>query len=367
MASPEVARGLAERIRRAGLVSWSLIGIALLIYGTWRYVLSPISVIFPPIAIALVIVYLLNPLVTRMERRGIRRGLAVAVIYVVFVAAVATALAFLIPVIARQIGGFIDELPRYISKLTTEVNEFAARRGSKFRINLSSEDILETIQANRETIVSLVGGVKSVASSILHVFITIVLGGILSIYLLLDLPKIQRGVRQAIPERRRDELLEVGEKVGRALGGFFRGQLLVALFVGIASAVGLTIVKLPFAIVIGLIAGIFNLVPLIGPFIGAIPAVFIGLLSGEPIRALYAVIVLLVVQQIDNHIISPNVMGRTVRLHPITVMLALLAGGTIAGIFGMLMVVPGVAAAKIVGQHFWHRRAELAPAIADTS
>lgn len=357
-------RGVADWIRRAGIISWSLIGIGLLVYGVFRYVLGPIGVAFAPIAIALVVVYLLNPMVSAIERRGIRRGLGVAIIYLGFLAVVTVILSLLIPVIARQISGFIDELPNYIGKVTAEINEFAAKRGSEFRIEISSEEIFNAVQNNRETIISFLGGVRAVAANILHVVITVVLGAILSVYLLLDLPKIQRALKAAVPEHRRDDVVELVEKVGRAVGGFFRGQLLVATFVGVASAVGLTIIKLPFAVVIGLVVGIFNLVPLIGPFIGAIPAVFVGLLSGQPSRALWAMIVLLFVQQIDNHVISPNVIGRTVRLHPITVLLALLIGGTLAGIFGMLVVIPGVAAAKIIGQHFWARRAELAPAVA---
>ena len=159
-----------------------------------------------------------------------------------------------------------------------------------------------------------------------------------------------------LPEGRRDEITGLAEKIGGALGGFFRGQLLVATFVGVASAVGLTLVKVPFAAVVGLIAGVFNLVPLIGPFIGAIPAVILGLLSGEPIRALWGALVLLGVQQIDNHIISPNVMGRTVKLHPITVMLTLLAAGSMFGIFGMLIAIPTIAALKAVATHVWSKR-----------
>ena len=172
----------------------------------------------------------------------------------------------------------------------------------------------------------------------------------------------QRGLAALIPEPRRAEILDMGREVGRAVGGFFRGQLLVATFVGVASAIGLSLVKLPFAVLVGLTAGIFNLVPLIGPFIGAIPAVFIGLLSGHPIRALYAVLVLLVVQQIDNHLVSPTVMGRTVRLHPIVVMLSLLAGGAVAGVFGMLLVIPGVAAVKVVATHLMRNRRQEEPA-----
>lgn len=358
-----IAGGLAQRVLRWGLVAWSIIGIVgvgALLY----FAVRPLAVVLPPVAIALVVVYLLNPLVARLERRGIRRGLGVLLIYFLFVAVVVVVLAVLIPIVAHQVTAFIDDLPRLIEKAKTEINQFAAARGSDVRINLSSEEIQKSVFSNRETIASFLGGVRSFATGVLHIMITVLIGFIVSIYLLLDLPKIQRRVVAMIPATRRAEVISLGQEVGRALGGFFRGQMLVATFVGVASAVGLTLVKVPFAVVIGLLCGIFNLVPLIGPFIAAIPAVLVSLLSGEPKRALLALVVLLVVQQIDNHVISPNVMGRTVKLHPITVMLALLAGGTIAGIFGMLIVIPIVAAVKIVGLHFWSRRAALATAVA---
>jgi len=314
-------------------------------------------VIFPPVALAVVVVYLLNPLVAKLHRRGLRRGVAVAVIYLAFVAVVGAGLSLLIPVISHQITGFIDKLPTYVDDATAAINRFAARRHINSRIHLTSKQVQDYIVHNRSTIVGVLGGVKSFAFGLIHVLITVVIGTVLSVYILLDLPKISASLRQMLPESRRDEITGLAEKIGGALGGFFRGQLLVALFVGVASAVGLTLVKIPFAAVVGLIAGVFNLVPLIGPFIGAIPAVILGLLSGDPIRALWGALVLLLVQQIDNHIISPNVMGRTVKLHPITVMLALLAAGSLFGIFGMLLIIPGIAAVKAVAQHLWGKRA----------
>jgi predicted PurR-regulated permease PerM len=374
MSTPASGSGLGERllhpetiwdrIVRWGIFCAALAAIVAVLGSAFIYLIWPLRVIFPPVALALVVVYLLNPLVTKLERRGLRRGFGVLIIYVAFVAVVTVALSFLIPVIARQISGFIDNLPSYVEKATTEVNEFAARRGWDFRIDLSTEQVRNYIVDNREAIVGVLGGVKSFAFGLIHILITLIVGIILSIYILLDMPKIQASIRQMLPERRRDEIIGLAEKIGGALGGFFRGQLLVALFVGIASAVGLTWVGIPFAAVVGLIAGVFNLVPLIGPFIGAIPAVILALLSDHPGDAWQAALVLLVVQQIDNHIISPNVMGRTVKLHPITVMLALLAAGSLFGIFGMLLIIPTIAAIKAVAQHLWSKRS-VREAIAD--
>ncbi|HEX9775240.1 MAG TPA: AI-2E family transporter [Actinomycetota bacterium] len=350
---------LGDRIRWLGVLSWSLLGILALAYVVWRYMLAPIAIVVAPLAIATVIVFLLNPIVSALERRGMRRGFGVLIVYVLFLASVGTALAFLIPLIGRQLTAFIDALPGYVNTVVDRVNEFAEARGFDARLDIRPEDVFEAIQQNRETIVSLLGGVQSFAGQILHVLITFVVGIFLSIYLLLDLPKIGAWFRRVLPARNLAELSQLGAKVNTAVGGFFRGQLLVATFVGVTSAIGLSLVKLPFALLIGLLAGVLNLIPLIGPFLAAIPAVLVGLLSGVPSRALWAAVVLLIVQQVDNHVVSPNVMGRTVRLHPVTVMLAMLVGATLAGILGMLVVIPSVAAIKIVAAHLWHKRFDL--------
>jgi len=194
-----------------------------------------------------------------------------------------------------------------------------------------------------------------------------VLGIVIGFYLLMDLPKIRRGIQGAVPLSRRSELLHLGNKLSASVGGYFRGQLLVAAFVAAASMLGLYLVGLPYWAPVGMIAGLFNLVPLIGPFIGAIPALFIafttpssngGLIHLEPgwPLAVGASVVLLVVQQIDNHVISPNVVARTVKLHPLAVMLSLLAAGTLLGLWGMLLVIPVVASAKILLIHYWDTR-----------
>jgi predicted PurR-regulated permease PerM len=340
-----------DRTVRYGAFAWATLGIMALTFVLLRYVLYQVRIVFIPLAVALVVTYLLNPLVARLERRGVRRGIAVGIIFAGFLAVAAVALAITVPLVAVQLRGLFENLPGYLQKATRAINDFAAGRGYKYRLKVSSQDLIRLAQDNRTAFTSLLGGVRSFVGGVVHVMVEVLVGIVLSVYVLIDLPKIQRGLTAFIPERRRSQILEVSREVGRVCGGFFRGQLLVATFVGVASAIGLSLVKLPFAALVGLTAGIFNLVPLIGPFIGAVPAVFIGLLSGHPVRALYAVIVLLVVQQIDNHLVSPTVMGRTVRLHPIVVMLSLLAGGAVAGVFGMLLVIPGVAAAKVVATH----------------
>jgi predicted PurR-regulated permease PerM len=352
-----------------GIVAWSVIGALILGYWAYHYVLYPVRSIFPPLILATVIVYLLNPLVTRFERRGLGRGWGTLVTYVVFFAGVWLSVRFLAPVVSRQVGAFVASVPDLLQRAGDQVQVLATRANLSMKV----EDLVSQLQANRAEAFSFFGRIVSFTGGVIHVAVVLILGPVLAFYLLMDLPKLKRGVVAAIPTRRRDEVLLVGNQLTTSVGGFFRGQLLVALFVGLASMLALYIVGLPYWALVGVICGVFNLVPLIGPFIGAVPAVFIAftttttgpgvLIHPEPgwPLAIASCLALLVVQQIDNHIISPNVVARTVKLHPVTVMLSLLVGGTLMGLWGMLFAVPTVAAVKIVIMHFWDTRTSWPP------
>jgi predicted PurR-regulated permease PerM len=148
-------------------------------------------------------------------------------------------------------------------------------------------------------------------------------------------------------------VLVLARRMNAAVGGFFRGQLVVALIVGILASIGLFIIHLPFWLLIGMVAGFFNMIPLVGPYIGGIPALVIALTTKEPITGLWVILIMVAVQQIDNHFISPLVMQRVVKLHPVLVMLALLLGGTLGGFFGLLVAVPTAAILKILVGHLW--------------
>lgn len=214
----------------------------------------------------------------------------------------------------------------------------------------------EVTQRFRESITASADRITELGSSVLEVLLIFILGPLLALYLLIDLPQLQRDVLNLIPKAHQDEVSDLSAKVARTIGGFFRGQFLVALIVGVMSAAGFALIGLPFWLIIGAIAGFTNLIPLVGPFIGGGLGLLIGAISGGAGLGLKAVLVALVVQQIDNHLISPNVMRRTVQLHPVSVMLSILAGGTIAGFWGVLLGVPAVAVAKLLLNHLWTTR-----------
>ena len=363
--------------------AWALIGL-LIVAAAAIWALIKISVIFPPLVIALIIIYALNPIVSRLERKGVRRGIGAVGSYIV-IAGLLTALGFaLTPLAARQIETFQEDWPVFRDRLVTVVDDSVdginERLGTDFSTTqfdclLGSEEIGEgggpsleqcdqATQRFRDFFESQTSRLTEIGTSVIEVLLWFVIGPLIAIYLLMDLPQLQRDMLNLVPSSHKDEVADLGGKIGRAVGGFFRGQLLVAFLVGLMSAIGFAIIGLPFWFVIGAIAGFFNIIPLVGPFIGGGIGFVIGTVYGGVGLGLKAAVVEIIVQQIDNHFLSPNVMKRTVQIHPVTVMLSLLAGGALAGFWGILLAVPAVAVGKLVLGHLWATRvlgAEVTP------
>jgi predicted PurR-regulated permease PerM len=357
------------------VAAWSIIGL-LILGAVFVWILLKIRIIFPPLVVALLMIYLLNPLVTRLEERRVSRTLGTILAYVVVIATVTLLVIAVSPFVSGQIDKFSDDWPRFKIELTDSVVNFGENINDRFGLDLDTSRVTCLLGADdtqdagapshercdavtqrfRESITASADRITEVGSSVLEVLFIFILGPLLALYLLIDLPQLQRDVLNLVPKNHQQEVADLGSKVGRTVGGFFRGQFLVAVIVGIMSATGFAIIGLPFALVIGAIAGFTNLIPLVGPFIGGGLGFLIGSITGGPALGLKAAAVALIVQQIDNHVISPNVMKRTVQLHPVTVMLSILAGGALAGFWGVLLGVPAVAVGKLLASHLWTTR-----------
>lgn len=364
-----------ERLRRVGIAAWSIIGLLILLaISVWG--LLKIRVIFPPLVLALLIIYLLNPVVTRLEQRRVPRALGAVLTYVVVIGIVVLLVIALAPLVSEQISNFAEDWPEFRFELVDRIQSTSESVEDRFGLRVDTSQVqcllgadeidspdaptvAECDEATRDFRRALgrqAGRITELGGTILEGLLIFILAPLIALYLLIDLPQLQRDILNLVPEAHREEFRDLGSKMGRAVGGFFRGQLFVALIVFVLASVGFRIIGLPFWLVIGAIAGITNLIPLVGPFIGGGLGFLVGIVSEGIGLGLAAVVVALVVQQIDNHVISPNVMKRTVQLHPATVMLALLAGGTLAGFWGILLAVPGVAVAKILLGHLWSTR-----------
>lgn len=362
---------MEERIRRAGALAWAVCGVTALIVvlGLIAYVLR---VIWPPLILAGAIVFLLNPVVTRLQHRHLPRAVGTGLCYVGVVAATVLVVLIVAPLATRQYDQLADEWPELREDLEEDVDNLAERSEEnewpirfptwqELEDQFSADEAADTNgdgrvseEEERDRFAAQIDTARELALKVFHVGIIFVIGPIIAFYLLVDLPHIRRVFRSLVPERARGDSMVLTRRLSVAIGGYFRGQLAVALVVGTMASIGMLIIDLPFWLIVGMIAGLFNMIPLIGPWVGAVPGIVIAFTTGGGMgQAIAVAVVMAIVQQIDNHFISPIVMQRAVKLHPAVVMLALLAGGTLAGFLGLLLAVPATATLKIVLGHVW--------------
>lgn len=341
-----------DQIRNAGQWAWALVGltVVVLILATMAWL---VRAIWPPLVLAGSIVYVLNPLVTTLQNRHVPRLLGAALSYTLVIAFVAVAGTLVAPIAVDQADGLADEWPALRADVEGWVDDLATESRDWIVSTPTVEEIRAEFDDGNDSLGETISRIRNVGGKVIHWALIFVLGPILAFYLLVDLPRLGLVAESLIPPGLRDEVHLVAGRLNRALGGFLRGQLLVALIVGVMVSAGLVVIGLDFWLIVGMIAGISNVVPLVGPWVGGVPGVVIALSTGDERQAFWVVLVMVGAQQIDNHFISPLVMQRTVKLHPAVVILALLVGGSVGGIFGLFLAVPATAVLKIVAGHLW--------------
>ncbi len=342
---------MTERLRRAGQFCWAIVGIAALL-AVLGVIAWTLRVAFPPLVLAGAIVFLLNPVVTRLHRRGVPRALGTTFAYVAVIGAIVGAGFLVAPLASSQADELADEWPAIEQRVERWVDDRAVDSEGTFW-EFTRAELEDTFSQDDVSLRERLNRVRDIGVEVFHVLLILFLAPVIAFYLLVDLPHLRKAAEELVPEPARDEVTVVAHRLNRAIGGFFRGQLLVATIVGVMCSVGLLVIGLRFWFLVGMIAGLFNVIPLIGPWVGGIPGVVIALTTGSPLQALGVVVVMVTAQQIDNHFITPQVMHRTVQLHPAAVILALLVGGTLGGFFGLLLAVPTAAVLKILLSHVW--------------
>lgn len=350
-----------DRLRQAALIIWISVGLVAL---GWVFLIigGAVRVIWLPLAFAAGLVFLLEPVVKVFERLRIPRVVGAILALLVLVAVIVAVGALVWPTVQAQGAELIQQLPDLYVGIVDWLREVAPTFGLNLDEVLSQQAIEEWLRdpANQATIQELLFGFGAGAGVVLRgVAETIAVVGlapILAIYLLMDLERFKARTLELTPPRYRNEFAYVSTEVGTALGSFVRGQLLVALIVGVASSFGMWVIDLPFWLIIGIVAGFLNLIPFLGPVVGGALAALVALLNGDPWQAVWAVLIMIVVQQIDNHVITPVIQRARVQLSPLVIVLALIVGGTLAGLLGVLVAIPATAAVRILVGHLWRTR-----------
>jgi len=351
----------SERLRQSALIVWTSVGVIALLWVFIR-IADSVRVIWLPIAFAAGLVFLLNPVVKIFERLRIPRIVGAMLSLLVLVTIVVATGALIWPTVQTQAIEFVEQLP----DLYVGVIDWARETGQRFGLEideiLSQQAIEEWLRdpANQETVRNLLFGFGAGAGVIIRgvteVIAVTVLAPVLALYLLIDINRFNAQALELTPPKYRAEVSYVSNEVGTALGSFVRGQLVVAFIVGVASSIGMWAIDLPFWLLIGIVSGFLNLIPFLGPIVGGALAALIALLNGDPWQAVWAVVIMTGVQQVDNHVVTPMIQRTRVNLSPLVIVLALIVGGALAGLFGVLVAVPLTAAVRILVGHVWRTR-----------
>ncbi|HEX9969950.1 MAG TPA: AI-2E family transporter, partial [Acidimicrobiales bacterium] len=281
---------MTERLRRAGQTSWALVGIAALlaVLGLLAWF---VRVVFPPLILAGAIVFILNPVVTRLQRHGVPRALGATFAYVALLGVFVGAGFLLVPLATSQGEQLAEEWPAIEHRVERWVDDRAVESQGTFW-EFTRQELTEAFSQDDASLRERLTRLREISVEVFHVLLVLFLAPVIAFYLLVDLPHVRRAAEDLVPEAAREEVMHVAGRLNRAIGGFFRGQLLVAAIVGIMCSIGLLVIGLRFWFLVGIIAGLFNVIPLIGPWVGGIPGVVIALTTGSPLQALGVVVVM---------------------------------------------------------------------------
>lgn len=334
------------------IVGVFLIVILILIRGSFLAVITPF-------VYAMVLSYLLNPAVNFLEKKKVKRPYAILLVFFLIFFVMTMVFMSFVPKLASDISVFAKELPDIFDFVEEFITKFKAGK-----ITLIPDALMNYIDLDKE-LAKIGVALKDSFSEISNVLIQstgalldIVMTPIITFYLLKDKKKILEGLSSFFTKKQRSAGALIFKDIDGVLGGFIKGQMIVATFVGTLIGVGCAVIGVPYALTIGLVAGLTNIIPYFGPWLGGILPVVLALMNA-PITALWVLIWIIVVQQIESSFISPQIMAQSVGLHPLTVMFSVLFFGKLMGIPGMILGVPITGTLKVLFKHFKTFRAGL--------
>lgn len=293
--------------------------------------------------------YIINPTITKFAHKlRLKRGIAIGIFYIMIISPIVAILVLILPILGNQIMSLVRDIPKYYEALTDSLRRLQDTVQTNPEMQRLLDSFLASIQPRIENYLATMG-VKAFnfIVTLTNSIFTLILAIVLNFYFLIDMENIERWFMSILPENIKDKTLNALKEINVSFKSFLKAQAILCLFVGIADGLGAWILGVNYALILGIIAGFTEIIPYLGPFLGAIPAIVIAL-TISPWKALEIAIWYLVVQQIEAHFVVPNVMGKTMGLHPLTVIFSLLVFGKLLGFWGVILAVPISAIIKIV-------------------
>lgn len=354
-------------LKKQSILYWSieLLVLAALVWVCTKidFVFHPIivfiSVVFVPVIISMFLYYMLRPVMrlllkVKIGKHHIPRGVASLIIVLGLILILAAVIAAIIPPIVNELTQIIKGLPTAAKGAQQWLVKMSHHPMLK-HVDLSAyygkltKQLTKSIEAILQGLPGQAGAVIGMVTSTVVVVITV---PVMLFYMLKDSNKFVPSIQKFFSEKHAEEVGKLLYQMNATLSSYISGQAIECIFVAIATSIGYLIIQQPAAIVLGLVAGLANMIPYVGPYIGITPSLMVSI-AVAPKKIIWVIIVVIIVQQIDGNIIYPNIIGKTLKIHPLTIIMLLLAAGNIAGIPGMILCIPFYAVVKTVVSYLW--------------
>ncbi|EKD1039785.1 AI-2E family transporter [Listeria monocytogenes] len=348
-----------------GLLIFLLVALDIYVLTKIAFIFDPLMVILKtvaaPIILAGISYYLFNPIIDWLEKHKWKRGWAIALLYLVIIGLLILLFSFVIPAVKDQIVSLFKSFPGYWDQITQKFDEFS--RSSLFdqlkdKLNTNMSDIMKTLSTKGTSVInSAISSIGSIVGTVTEVVLAIVTTPLVLFYLLKDGKKLPDFLLKMLPVNGRAHTRQVLGEANHQISSYIRGQIIVSLCIGILLFIGYLIIGLPYALTLAIIAACTSIVPYLGPAIAITPAIIIAIVT-SPWLLIKLIIVWCVVQLLEGKFISPQVMGKTLKVHPITILFVILVAGNLFGVLGVIFAVPGHAVLKVIVTHvfIWFKR-----------
>ncbi|MCM0599598.1 AI-2E family transporter [Periweissella fabalis] len=357
-----------DKLRNSKLLFWSLelLVLVLIVFMCTRisFLFEPlgifISTIFVPLILSGFCFYVLNPIVELVEKIHFKQHklphtVAVLIVMLAVLLLITGILMLVIPQLISQVSKLLANIPAFTNALQDQVNDFSHSRWIKhLDLNVSTKSLEGQVSKyTKGFLLGTANGIGTIVSMVTSITITAITVPVMVFYMLNDGHKFLPSIKKFFQPSKADAIEDLLKKMSKTISQYIDGQVIECLFVAVFTTIGYFIIGQPYALLLGIVAGIANIIPYVGPYLGIFPSLLVALTMGTW-QIIWVIVIVIIVQQVDGNVIYPNIIGKTLKIHPLTIIIILLAAGNIAGIPGMILAIPFYAIVRTIVEFGWH-------------
>lgn len=337
-----------------------LAGLNVMVLSKISYIFTPLTVLLKtlllPVILAGIVYYLMNPAVDYLERKGVKRVHSIISLFLFVAAFITVLLVAVIPFLSDQMTALLENLPRYVEQLKQEFDQFVGSAGFlqiQEWLNLNPTELTGNVTEQASSVLN--GALNSFGSfvgALKEVILAIVTLPFILFYLLKDGKQLPDTIADFLPNKLQPQSKRIMAEMNSQISSYIRGQIIVSFCIGLLLYIGYLIIGLEYSLVLALVAACTSIIPYLGPAIAITPALVVAMVT-SPVMLLKMIVIWTVVQLIEGKFISPQIMGKSLQIHPITIIFVILTAGNLFGIVGIILAVPGYAVLKVFATHLF--------------